>query len=65
MYGRCNSSYYSETGRHLKVRSEEHIEISSLTVRKVKPSKESAIRDHLLNSNNTPSFDKFAIIRTL
>ena len=23
--GRCNSSYYGETERHLKVRSEEHI----------------------------------------
>ena len=37
--GRCNSSYYGETDRHLKVRSAEHIGISPLTVRKVKPSK--------------------------
>ena len=65
MCGRCSSSYYSETGRHLKVRSEEHIDILSLTVRKNKSSKESAIRDHLLNFNSTPSFDKFAIIWTL
>ena len=41
--GRCNSSYYSETDRHLKVRSGEHIGISPLTFGKVKPSKESAI----------------------
>ena len=39
--------------RHLKVRSGEHIGISS----KTKQSKERAIRDHLLNSNNVPSFD--------
>ena len=60
--GRCNSSYYGETDRHLKVRSGEHIGISPLTFRKVKPSKESAIRDHLLNCNNIPSFDKFTIL---
>ena len=59
--GRCNSSYYGETDRHLKVRSGEHIGISPLTFRKVKPSKESAIRDHLLNCNNIPSFDEFTI----
>ena len=34
--------------RHLKVRSGEHIGISS----KTKPSKERAIRDHLLNCSN-------------
>ena len=48
-----------ETDRHLKVRSGEHIGISPLTFRKVKPSMESAIRDHLLNCNNIPSFDEF------
>ena len=29
---------------------------------KTKPSKESAIRNHLLNYNNIPSFEEFAII---
>ena len=60
--GRCNSSYYGETDRHLKVRSGEHIGISPLTFRKVEPPKESAIRDHLLNCNNIPSFDAFTIL---
>ena len=60
--GRCNSSYYGETDRHLKVKSGEHIGISRLTFRKVKPSKESAIRDHLLICNNIPSFDEFIIL---
>ena len=60
--GRCNSCYYGETDRRLKVRSGEHIGISPLTFRRVKPSKESAIRDHLLNCNNMPSFDEFTIL---
>ena len=46
----------------MKVRSGEHIEISPLTFRKVKSSKESAIRDHLLNYNYIPYFDEFTIL---
>ena len=60
--GRCSSSYYGETERHLKVRSEEHIGISPLTFKKTKPLKESAIRDYLLNCNNIPSFEEFTIL---
>ena len=60
--GRCNSTYYGETDRHLKVMSGEHIGISPLTFKKTKPSKESAIRDHLLNCNNIPSFEEFTIL---
>ena len=58
---RCNSSYYDETDRHLKIRSEEYIGISPLTFRKVKPSIENAIHAHLLNCNNIPSFEEFTI----
>ena len=60
--GSCKSSYYGETDRPLKVRSGEHIGISPLTTKKIKPSKESAIRDHLLICNNVPSFDEFSIL---
>ena len=60
--GRCNSAYYGETVRHLKVRLGEHIRISPLTFKKTKPSKESAIHDHLLNCNNIPSFEEFTIL---
>ena len=60
--GRCNSTYYGETDRHLKVRSGEHIGISPLTFKKTKASKESAIRDHLLNCNNIASFEEFPIL---
>ena len=33
-----------------------------MTFRKVKSSRESAIRDHLLNCNNIPYFDEFNIL---
>ena len=59
---RCNSTYYGETDRHLKVRSGEDIGISPLTFKKTKPSKESAIHDHLLKCNNIPSFEEFTIL---
>ena len=57
--GRCNSTYYGETDRHLKVTSGKHIGISPLTFKKTKPLKESIIHDHLLNCNNILSFEEF------
>ena len=42
--------------------SGEHIGILPLTFRKTKPSKESSIRDHLLEYDNSPSFDEFTIL---
>ena len=60
--GRCSSSFYGETDRHLKVRSGEHIGISRLTFKNVKPSNKSAICDHLLNCNNIRSFDEFTVL---
>ena len=62
MSGRCNSSYYGETERHLKVRYGEHIGILSLTFKKTKPSKESSICEHLLECDNNHSFDEFTIL---
>ena len=46
----------------MKFKSEEYIGISPLTFRKVKPSEESGIRDHLLNRDNILSFDEFTIL---
>ena len=60
--GRCNSSYYGEKERHLKASCGEHIGKSPLTFKKTKPFKESSIRDHLLQCDNNPSFDEFAIL---
>ena len=60
--GRCNDSYYRETDRHLKVRSGEQISISPLTLKKVKPSANSSISEHLLFSNHDPLFDDSTIL---
>ena len=49
--GLCNESYYGESIRHLDIRSGEHIGVSPLTGKKVKPSNNSAICDHLLHCN--------------
>ena len=62
MCGRCNSVYYGETDRHLKVSSGEHIGISPLMFKKTKSSQESSIRNLLLNCNNIPSFEEFTIL---
>ena len=56
--GIYSSTYYGEMDRHSKVRSGEHIGISTFTFKKTKPSKERAVRDHLLNCNNTLSFEE-------
>ena len=48
--------------RHLDIRSGEHIGASPLTKKKVKPSKNSAICDHLLHCNFSPSFDNFSVL---
>ena len=48
--------------KHLKVRSGELIGISPLKFKKTKPSKEGAIRNHLLNYNNIPVFEEFTIL---
>ena len=60
--GRCNSSYYGKTDRHFKVSAGEHIGLSPLTFKKCKPSKESAVRDHLLICDNDPSFKEFSVL---
>ena len=60
--GTCNSSYYGETDRNLKLRAGENIGLSPLTFKKCKPAKESAVRDHLLFCDNDPSFEEFSVL---
>ena len=61
--GRCNSSYYGEMDRHLRVRAGEHIGFSPLTFKKKwKPSKESAVCGYLLFCDNDPSFEEFSVL---
>ena len=57
-----NESYYGESIRHLDIRSGKHIGVSPFTGKKVKPSNNSAICDHLLNCNFLPSFDNFSVL---
>ena len=57
----CHESYYGECVRHLNVRIGQHIGISPLTKKKVKP-KGSAASDHSLLCNNSPSFENFIVL---
>ena len=57
--GLCNESYYGESMRHLDIRSGKHTGAPPLTGKKVKPSNNSAICDHLLHCNFVPSFETF------
>ena len=47
--------------RHLNVRIEEHIGILPLTKKKFKP-KGSAVSDHMLLCNHSPSFENFSVL---
>ena len=51
-----NDSYCGECAKHLNVRIGEHIGISSLTKKQVKP-KNSSVGDHLLFRDHSPSYD--------
>ena len=59
--GLCNESYYGECVRHLNVRIGEHIGISPLTRKKIKP-KGSAVSNHLLFCNHSVSFENFSVL---
>ena len=61
-YGLCNEPNYGESIRHLDIRSGEHIGVSPITGKKVKPSNNSAICDHLVHCNFLPSFDNFSVL---
>ena len=60
----CNATYYGKTKRHLKVRICEHLGISHLTGKKVKidTNKLTAIQEHLLCCNYSPTFEDFSIL---
>ena len=60
--GLCNKSYYGESIRQLHITSRGHISVSLLTEKKVEPSNNSVVCDHLLYCNFLPSFDNFSIL---
>ena len=57
----CNVTYDGKTGRHLNVRSSEHIGISHLTGKRVE-CKPPAVSDHLLRHNHDRNFNDFTIL---
>ena len=59
--GLWNQSYYGECVRHRNVTIGEHIRISPVTRKKVKP-KASAVSDHLLLCNHSSSFENFSVL---
>ena len=59
--GLCNESYYDEYVRHFNVRNGDLIKISKLTKNKVMH-KGSAVSDHLLLCDHSPSFDSFSAL---
>ena len=57
----CGLCSYGECIRYLNVRDGEHIGISPLTKKNVKP-KGVAVSDHLLLCNHSSSFEKFSVV---
>ena len=60
--GALNESYYSESVRHLDIRSRDHLGMSPLTENKVKLSNNTAICDHSFHCKFLPSFDNFSVL---
>ena len=62
--GGCNATYYGKNKKNFKVRICEHLGISYLTEKKVKidNNKLTAIQEHLLCCNYSPSFGDFSIL---
>ena len=59
--GFSKGPYYGQSMRHLDIRSGEYICVSPLTGKKVIPSDNSAICDHLLHCNFLLCFDNFSV----
>ena len=61
-FGIGNESYYGESIRHVNIRLGEQIGLSPLTGKKVEPSNNSVLCDHLFHCNFLPSSDNFSIL---
>ena len=63
-YSDCNATYYGKAKRHFKVQICEHLSISHLTGKKKKidNKKLTAIHEHLLCCNYSPSYEDFSIL---
>ena len=62
MCSNCKVTYYGKTYHHFPTRAAEHMRISNLTGKCLKPVKQSAVSDHLLEYNCSIDFDHFDIL---
>ena len=60
--GCCNASNYAETERHLFLRASGHLGVTSLTQKRVKNPKTSAIMDYILLEGHNVTYDDFSIL---
>ena len=60
--GRCNTTYYGETCRHLNIRVGEHSGVPPLTGKKSKAKTTTAIKNHMLFCDHIFSFEDFKIL---
>ena len=58
----CNYIYFGESKRHFRVRTCDHLELTSLNWKKVKSAKESAVFDHIFHMRHTANFADFEIL---
>ena len=58
----CNANYYVESKRHYFTRASENVGVTSLTGKRVKNSKNSAIIDQILLKGHDASFEDFTIL---
>ena len=57
----CNATYYGQSERHFLFRASEHLGMTTLTGKRVKKPKKSAISDHILLNGHDVSFEEFKI----
>ena len=60
----CNATYYGQSERHFLFRASEHLGMTTLTGKRVKKPKKSAISDHIFLNGHDVSFEDFTILLT-
>ena len=56
------SATYGKTKHHFKVCVSEHMGVSACADKNIKSNKNSAVRDHVLVSDNTMTFEDFSVL---
>ena len=58
----CNATYYGKIKRHFRVHVFEHMEVSALTGKNIKSTKNSSVCDHMSVCNNIMPFEDFSVL---